>query len=132
MRAGSSATTRVMAWPRSSSLTRPGSESAAARGCIASARNLRDLLLGIAARSELSGAEVSLRFGLHWGATLYMGRILTAGRSEVSALGDEMNDAARIEACATGGRTLASKALIERLNRADADALELDTRHTTY
>jgi class 3 adenylate cyclase len=63
---------------------------------------------------------------------LYVGRILTAGRSEVTALGDEMNEAARIEACATGGRTLASKALIERLDRADADALELDARHTTY
>ena len=61
--------------------------------------------------------RVSLRFGLHWGATLYMGRILTAGRSEVTALGDEVNEAARIEASATGGRTLASKSLIERLNR---------------
>jgi hypothetical protein len=39
---------------------------------------------------------------------------------------------ARIEACATGGRTLASKSLIERLNRTDADALGLDTVHTTY
>ena len=73
-----------------------------------------------------------MRFGLHWGATLYIGRILTAGRSEVTALGDEVNEAARIEACATGGRTLASKSLIERLNRADADALGLDTSHTTY
>ena len=109
-----------------------GSESAAARGCITAARNLRDLLPDIAARSELSDAEISLRFGLHWGATLYMGRILTAGRSEVTALGDEANEAARIEACATGGRTLASKSLIERLNRADADALGLDTVHTTY
>ena len=61
--------------------------------------------------------RLSLRFGLHWGATLYIGRILTAGRSEVTALGDEMNEAARIEACATGGRTLASKSLIERLDR---------------
>jgi class 3 adenylate cyclase len=47
-------------------------------------------------------------------------------------LGDEANEAARIEACATGGRTLASKSLIERLNRVDADALGLDTGHTTY
>jgi class 3 adenylate cyclase len=43
-----------------------------------------------------------------------------------------MNEAARIEASATGGRTLASKSLIERLNRADANALELDSSHTTY
>jgi class 3 adenylate cyclase len=108
-----------------------GSESAAARGCITAARILRDLLPDIAARSALSDAEISLRFGLHWGATLYMGRILTAGRSEVTALGDEANEAARIEACATGGRALASKSLIERLNRADADALGFDTGHTT-
>jgi class 3 adenylate cyclase len=61
-----------------------------------------------------------------------MGRILTAGRSEVTALGDEANEAARIEACATGGKTLASKSLIERLNRMDAEALGLDTGHTKY
>jgi class 3 adenylate cyclase len=73
-----------------------------------------------------------LRFGLHWGATLYVGRILTSGRSEVTALGDEVNEAARIEACATGGRTLASKSLVDRLNGPDAEALGLDTRHLTY
>jgi class 3 adenylate cyclase len=109
-----------------------GSESAAAKACISAARTLRDTLPDIAVRSELSASELSLRFGLHWGATLYMGRLLTGGRSEVVALGDEMNEAARIEACAIGGRTLASKSLIERLNREDAKALELDTRHTTY
>lgn len=109
-----------------------GSESVAARACITAARSLRDSLDEIAARSEIPVAELSLRFGLHWGATLYIGHILTAGRSEVTALGDEVNEAARIEACATGGRTLASKSLVERLNRADADALGVDTSRTTY
>jgi class 3 adenylate cyclase len=109
-----------------------GSESAAAKACIRAARTLRDTLADIAVRSDLSAPGLSLRFGLHWGATLYMGRILTGGRSEVTALGDEMNEAARIEACATGGRTLASKPLIERLNRQDANELGLDIGHTTY
>jgi class 3 adenylate cyclase len=109
-----------------------GSESAAAKACISAARALRDTIPDIAVRSDLPASELSLRFGLHWGATLYMGRILTGGRSEVTALGDEMNEAARIEACATGGKTLASKSLIERLAHPDADALGLDTRHTTY
>jgi class 3 adenylate cyclase len=109
-----------------------GSESAAARSCIAAARSLRGVLADIGARSEIPSTELSLRFGLHWGATLYMGRFLTAGRSEVTALGDEVNEAARIEACATGGRILASKALIERLDQPDAAALGLDSRHTTY
>jgi len=109
-----------------------GSESAAARSCITAARTLRDRLADVAARSEISASELSLRFGLHWGATLYMGRILTGGRSEVTALGDEVNEAARIEACATGGRTLASKSLIERLDRTDAATVGIDPAHTTY
>jgi class 3 adenylate cyclase len=109
-----------------------GSESAAARSCVLAARSLRDILASVVLRSEIVGTELSLRFGLHWGATLYVGRIQTAGRSEVTALGDEMNEAARIEACATGGRTLASKSLIERLSHADASALAIDSRHVTY
>jgi class 3 adenylate cyclase len=109
-----------------------GSESAAARSCILAARALRSALRDAAARSEIPEADVSLRFGLHWGSTLFMGRIVTRGRSEVTALGDEVNEAARIEACAAGGRTLASKPLVERLTAADAEALEIDIRHTTY
>jgi class 3 adenylate cyclase len=109
-----------------------GSESAAARGCIAAARALQRALPDVARRSEIPEAELSLRFGLHWGGTLYIGQILTRGRSEVTALGDEVNEAARIEACATGGRILASKALVERLTRPDADALGLDPAHTSY
>jgi class 3 adenylate cyclase len=109
-----------------------GSESAAARACISAARDLRSALPAVIARSELSDSEVSLRFGLHWGATPYMGWILTGGRSEVTALGDEVNETARIEACATGSKTLASKALLERLDHDDADALDLDLAHTSY
>jgi class 3 adenylate cyclase len=109
-----------------------GSESAAARSCITAARTLRDSLVEIATRSEIPPTDLALRFGLHWGATLYMGRILTGGRSEVNALGDEVNEAARIEACATDGRILASKPLIERLGRGDADALGIDPVRTTY
>jgi hypothetical protein len=43
-----------------------------------------------------------------------------------------MNEASRIEVCAVGGRTLVSKALIERLNRVDADALAIDNAPMTY
>ncbi len=59
--------------------------------------------------------DIVLRFGLHWGSKLYVGQIATSGRTEVNALGDEVNETARIEACASGGRTLASKDLLERL-----------------
>lgn len=109
-----------------------GSESAAARACIAAARELRSTMATIAAEGGLDEADAVLRFGLHWGSTLYVGQIVTRGRSEVTALGDEVNEAARIEACATGGRALASKNLIERLDPGDAAALGLDPDAITY
>lgn len=109
-----------------------GSESAAARSCISASRALRAVLPGVAARCDVPAADLSLRFGLHWGSTLYVGRILTIGRSEVTALGDGVNETARIEACATGGRSLASKSLVERLNASDAESLGIDSSHTIY
>ena len=93
-----------------------GSESAAARACISAVRALQAATRGIAARHDLAADEIVVRAGLHWGATLYIGSIVTSGRSEVTALGDEVNEAARMEACASGGRALASKPLLERLN----------------
>ena len=109
-----------------------GSESAAARAAIEAARALDLAVADVSARSGLGPDDVGLRFGLHWGSTLYVGNITTAGRTEVTALGDEVNEAARIEACATGGRTLASKSLIERLDDADSAALGLDPDSITY
>ena len=109
-----------------------GSESAAARACITAARDLRLAMADVAMRSGLEKADAILRFGLHWGSTLYVGQIVSLGRSEVTALGDEVNEAARVEACATGGRALASKSLVERLEPGDAAALDIDADGITY
>jgi class 3 adenylate cyclase len=109
-----------------------GSESKAARACIQTARALRDDAASAAERSDLDPAQVVLRMGLHWAAGAYIGRLLTSGRTEVTALGDEVNEGARIETCATGGRILASKTLIERLDAGDAEALGLDPDHIGY
>lgn len=108
------------------------SESAAARACIAAAQALREEVLDVATRSDLEPNDVVVRFGLHWGSMPYIGAITTAGRSEITALGDEVNEAARVEACATGGHTLASKALVERLSPADGAALGIDPEAITY
>jgi class 3 adenylate cyclase len=108
------------------------SESAAARACIEGARKLRRAMSGVAARSELEPEDLVMRFGLHWGATLYVGQIATSGRTEITALGDEVNEGARIEACATGGLALASKELLERLGPDDAAALGLSPDRLTY
>jgi class 3 adenylate cyclase len=104
-----------------------GGESAAARACIEVSRSLRAATTKIARRSAVDPAELVLRFGLHWGSTIYVGLIKSIARSEVTAMGDEVNEAARIEACATGGRTLASKSLIERLDRHDAMDLAIES-----
>ncbi len=109
-----------------------GSESAAAASCIAAARALREAVAEVAARSDLQPEDVVLRFGLHWGANLYVGNISTAGRSEVNALGDQVNEAARVEACASGGLALASKDLVERLEPEAAAALGLEPDRITY
>jgi class 3 adenylate cyclase len=108
------------------------SESTAARSCIEAARAISRALPEVAARSDLAAQELLMRFGLHWGATPYVGQIATSGRTEVTALGQEVNEGARIEACAAGGQILASKALLERLDPNDADALQLDPDRMTY
>ena len=61
-----------------------------------------------------------------WGATLMVGQVATSGRLEVTALGDQMNECARIEAAAKSGAILASKDLIERLDPDDAAATGVD------
>ena len=109
-----------------------GSESAAARACIAAARALRRALSDVAAGLDLAPDALVMRFGLHWGSAVYIGKISTLARAEVTALGDDVNTAARIEACATGGRVLASKDLIERLDADDATALGIDPRRVLY
>jgi class 3 adenylate cyclase len=109
-----------------------GSESTAARACLTAAHELGQAAAEVAKRSQLEIGEVALRFGLHWGSAIHLGAITTGGRAEVTALGDDVNDAARIEACATGGRTLASKDLIERLTPDDATELGLEPDRLTY
>lgn len=105
-----------------------GSESGAARAAVEAARAIR---LGA---DELGPdqVEVKLNIGVHWGATLMVGQVATGGRLEVTALGDQMNEAARIEAAASGGQILASKDLIERLDAADARAAGIDPDTVAY
>jgi class 3 adenylate cyclase len=104
------------------------SESDVARGSIEAAREIREG----ASHLLQDGSAVVVNVGLHWGATLTVGQVSSLGRLEVTALGDEMNEAARIEAVANTGQILASKNLLERLTGADADALGLDAERIQY
>ena len=102
-----------------------GAESAAARSAIEVACEIRDGAAGLR-----EGVRVNV--GVHWGSTLMVGQVSTHGRLEVTALGDEMNEAARIQCAARSGAVLASKDIIERLDAADADALMLDCGALSY
>ncbi|MEJ8277795.1 adenylate/guanylate cyclase domain-containing protein [Pseudonocardia spirodelae] len=101
------------------------SEAAAARAAVTTA-------LDLAERVAATGHDVRLNVGAHWGPNLYIGQITSGGRLEVTALGDEVNECARIEQVARGGRTLVSKVLVERLDDGDARDLGLDRRALRY
>jgi class 3 adenylate cyclase len=102
-----------------------GGDSAAAHSAIEAAREIRD-------RATALRDSVRVKVGVHWGATLMVGQVSTRGRLEVTALGDEMNEAARIENAAQGGVVLASKDAIERLSTEDAQSLAVDPDTLTY
>jgi class 3 adenylate cyclase len=61
-----------------------------------------------------------------------MGQLVTGGRLEVTALGDRVNEASRIQESARDGEVLASKSLIEHLTDEDAAALGLDADGVIY
>jgi class 3 adenylate cyclase len=77
-------------------------------------------------------ADCRVNLGVHWGANLYIGQIVTGGRLEVTALGDEVNECARIEHVASGGQTLVSKTVVERLDTDTAGDLGIDPMTLTY
>lgn len=112
-----------------------GSPSAAAAAAVAAVRGLQAEASKLTdSLSEMLSAQFALRInaGLHWSAGVYLGQLVPGGRLEVTALGDEVNECARIQECARGGRILASKQLMELLSRDDADGIGIDPARLTY
>lgn len=114
-----------------------GSASKAAAAAIRSAQQIKEVanLAFEEVVSELGVAgeiPFAMNIGLHWGGTLYMGQLHPGGRLEVTALGDEMNECARIQESARNGAILASKALLEHLTVGDAQGVGLDPDKQIY
>lgn len=80
----------------------------------------------------LGDSALHINAGVHWGGALYLGQVVTGGRLEVTALGDEVNECARIQQSARDGALLASKPVVERLDLDDAHALGLDPLTVMY
>lgn len=105
-----------------------GSESAACRSAIEAARTMRTHC----GQLDAGGEPVRLNCGIHWGGMVVMGQVAERSRLEITALGDEVNEAARIEAAAKGGTALVSKGVVERLSAEDAAALGIDLVSIAY
>lgn len=113
------------------------SPSGTARAAIEAAREIADAASTVAKELKdetglVDPSDCLVNVGVHWGGTLYMGQLVTGGRLEVTALGDEVNECARIQQSARGGQSLASKTLIEHLSDDDAKALGLDPDGLLY
>ena len=114
-----------------------GSPSRAARAAIEAGRGMIERVREAASevRDETGLPELDdcvINVGIHWGGALYMGQLVTGGRLEATALGDEVNECARIQETSRGGKILASKALVERLTDDDARAIGIDPDAVLY
>jgi class 3 adenylate cyclase len=114
-----------------------GSPSAAARVALESARDISIVTRESAnAVGEESGLidpdDCKVNVAVHWGGTLYMGQLVTGGRLEITALGDEVNECARIQESAQDGEILVSKAVVEHMSGDDAAALGIDPDSVLY
>ena len=107
-----------------------GGRSEATRAALLTARAIHQV--GADVFHDLAARQCLMKVGLHWGPNLFMGQLVPGGRLDVTALGDEVNEAARIEQAAAAHQTLASKQLLEGLSRAHGLELGLDTRALTY
>lgn len=114
-----------------------GSSSSAARAAVSAAREIGNAVRAAADEVAdetglLDPSECLVNLGVHWGGTLYMGQLVTGGRLEVTALGDEVNECARIQQTATKGQLLASKSLIEHLTDDDARGIGIEPDRVLY
>jgi class 3 adenylate cyclase len=91
-----------------------------------------DAAIALVRAARDTGDGVTLNVGVHWGGALYMGQVVTGGRLEVTALGDEVNECARIQESARDGVVLASKPLIERLDPDHAKRVGIDPDTASY
>ncbi|MDQ4096010.1 MAG: adenylate/guanylate cyclase domain-containing protein [Actinomycetota bacterium] len=107
-----------------------GSSSRAACAAIEAARRIHELSEDVF--SETMGSDCLMRIAVHWGGSLYMGQLVPGSRLDVTALGDEVNETARLEDVATAGGTVASKQLLEQLTPDDAASVGIDLEKLTY
>lgn len=107
--------------------------SRVADGALAAAYEIHaaanDAIVSLAADTHVDPKGFGMNVGLHWGTSLFVGQLVPGGRLDVTALGDSVNECARVQEAASGGAILASKHFLEHISeRAVIDAgLDLNT-----
>lgn len=101
-----------------------GDESATVAAAIRAARRIHEVSAEVF--REIVDSDCLMKIGVHFAGNLYMGQLVPGSRLDVTALGDEVNEAARIQESIGPGGTLASKALMDQLTPDDASALGID------
>lgn len=114
-----------------------GTQAAAAFAAIHFARALPDVVARALRPSDDNRAgsaveRVRIKVGAHWGVAVYVGQVSRGGRLEVTALGEEVNEAARIQEAARGGEVLLSRSLVNQLTLDDARQLGLGPSGDSY
>jgi class 3 adenylate cyclase len=106
---------------------------AAAAAALRTARSLQRTASGLGEElADVIGDGIRMNIGLHWGANLFMGQLVPGGRLDVTALGDEVNECARLQESMRGGGLGASKAFLELLSPAVASSLAFDPAAVIY
>jgi class 3 adenylate cyclase len=113
-----------------------GEASTVAASAIRAAREIhgyaRSAIDSVVEEAGVEPDHYGMNIGLHWGTSLYMGQLVPGGRLDVTALGDSVNECARIEEAARGGCLLASKQITEQLSAADAASVGVDLDALLY
>jgi class 3 adenylate cyclase len=92
-----------------------GDRSTAARAALRVALEAPAVARRCEARATAAAGGLRLNVGVHWADRLYVGQVVTGGRLEVTAVGAEVNECARLQESARGGRALVSMALVDQL-----------------
>ncbi len=113
-----------------------GDASEVAASAVTAARAIyryaNDAIDDVVGQAGLERDDYGMNIGLHWGASLFMGQLVPGGRLDVTALGDSVNECARIQEAAGGGVVLASKQLVEQLMPHDASKVGVELDKLVY
>jgi class 3 adenylate cyclase len=110
-----------------------GGPSQAVEAAVSIARELQSRATELVAAMELpAGLRLRVNAAVHWGAGVFLGQLVPDGRLDVTALGDEVNECARVAECARGGTLLVTKAALELLDGDALRRLDVDAERVTY